>query len=70
VQLLPLVAADKVQWDRPAGAPQPAEPDEVIAYERLAARAHELPAGQEVTVTGPLKESDTGYLLEVRTFAL
>jgi galactose oxidase len=70
VQLLPLVAADKVQWDRPAGAPQPAEPDEVIAYERLAARAHELPAGQEVTVTGPLKKSDTGYLLEVRTFAL
>ncbi|GHO97424.1 hypothetical protein KSF_074720 [Reticulibacter mediterranei] len=70
VQLLPLVPSNKVQWDRHAGAPQPAEPDEVIAYERLATRVHELPAGQEITITGPLKQSDTGYMLEVRMFAL
>jgi len=54
----------------PPVRPQPAKPDEVIAYERFAARVHELPAGQGVTVTGPLKKSDTGYLLEVRTFTV
>jgi galactose oxidase len=70
VQLAPLVPADKIQWDRTAGAPQQLAADEQGAYDRLAAKAPELALGQRVTVTGPLKKTDAGYHLEVRLFTL
>jgi hypothetical protein len=59
VQLSSIVPADKVQWDPVAGAPEPLDPEEEAAYGRLA-------ADQRVTITGPLKQIDDAYRLEVR----
>ena len=65
VRLVPLNPADKVQWDRPARAPQPALPDEAAAYARLA--THLRGAGAEpVTITGPLLQAGDAFTLEVR----
>jgi hypothetical protein len=65
VQLVPL-ATDKIQWSRAAGAPKASEESEVRAYDELAAR--DLADGQQVTVTGPLKQTEAGYQLHVRLF--
>jgi galactose oxidase len=59
VQLSSIVPADKVQWDPVAGAPERLDPEEEAAYSRLA-------ADQRVTITGPLKQIDDAYRLEVR----
>jgi hypothetical protein len=67
-QLAPLAAADIIQWNRAAGTPKPLEADEALAYERLVATARGLADGQQVTVTGPLKQTDAGYQLHVCLF--
>jgi galactose oxidase len=69
VELSPLIATDKVQWDAATGAPEPAESYELAAYERLATEARERADQQQVTVTGPLEQADGSYRLEVRLFA-
>lgn len=69
VQLEPIAALDKVQWDRPAGAPEALAPDEADAYDRLAGKAGTGQDRQRATITGPLKQVDTGYKLQVRWFA-
>ena len=68
VQLTPLAAADKIQWDHAAQTRKPLEEGEALAYERLAAAARDLADGQPVTVTGPLKQTDAGFQLHVRLF--
>jgi hypothetical protein len=68
LQLVPLVAADKIQWNHTAQTLKPLEEGEALAYERLAAASRSLPDGQQVTVTGPLKQTDAGYQLHVRLF--
>jgi len=68
VLLGPLAAADKIQWNRAAGVPKPLEEAEALAYERLAAASRDLADGQQVSVTGPLKQTDAGYQLQVRLF--
>jgi hypothetical protein len=68
VQLAPLAAADKIQWNHTAQTLKPLEEGEALAYERLAATSRSLPDGQQVTVTGSLKQTDAGYQLHVRLF--
>ena len=68
LQLAPLAAADKIQWNHTAQTLKPLEEGEARAYERLAAASRNLPDGQQVTVTGPLKQTDAGYQLHVRLF--
>jgi galactose oxidase len=68
VQLAPLPATDKIQWNHTIRDRKPLEGDEALAYERLAAASRNLPDGQSVTVTGPLKQTDVGYQLHVRLF--
>jgi galactose oxidase len=68
VQLAPLPATDKIQWNHTAQTLKPLEEGEALAYERLAAASRNLPDGQQVTVTGPLKQTDAGYQLHVRLF--
>ena len=68
VQLAPLPATDKIQWDHAAQTRKPLEGDEALAYERLAAASRNSPDGQRVTVTGPLRQTDVGYQLRVRLF--
>jgi hypothetical protein len=70
VQLVPLAPADKIQWDHRTGAPKPPKSEEADAYERLAADSGNLANTQRVRVTGPLKQTDDGYRLEVRLFTL
>jgi galactose oxidase len=68
VQLAPLAPEDKIQWDHAAQARQPLEEGEMLAYETLAAAARNLPDGRQLTITGPLKQTDTGAQLRVRLF--
>ncbi|HEY9404973.1 MAG TPA: galactose oxidase-like domain-containing protein [Pyrinomonadaceae bacterium] len=68
VALVPLAAEDKVQWHQPPGESKPLEEGEAVAYERLSAVFKDFAAGQEVTITGPLKQSGEGYKLQVRLF--
>jgi hypothetical protein len=70
VRLGPLAAADKIQWDRAAQTLKPLEEGEALAYERLAAASRDLADGQQVTVTGSLKQTDAGYQVHVRLFRL
>ncbi len=70
LELSPILAADKVQWDRPTGAPATLTPDEANAFERLAVEARANADGRQASVTGPLKQLDSGYRLEVRWFTL
>jgi hypothetical protein len=56
VQLGPLIASDKIQWNSAAAAPKPLEPTETGAYERLARGVGVLAGNRPVTVTGPLHE--------------
>jgi galactose oxidase len=65
--LSPLVAADKVQWDRLAHSAEPMEPEEADAYDRLAADAADG-FDHKVTITGPLLQTEAGYRLEVRGY--
>jgi galactose oxidase len=64
VRLAPLNPADKVQWDRPARAPQRVTSDEAAAYAALANRAGQ--GRREATVTGPLRQEGSGFTLQVR----
>jgi hypothetical protein len=68
VQLAPLAAVDKIQWNHTAQTLKPLTEGEALAYERLAAASRDLADGQQVTVTGPLKQTDTRYQLHVRLF--
>jgi galactose oxidase len=68
VLLVPLAAADKIQWNHITQTLRPLEEGEALAYERLAAASRSLPEGQHVTVTGPLKQTAVGYQLHVRLF--
>jgi hypothetical protein len=70
VQLAPLSATDKIQWNHTIRDRKPLEGGEALAYEKLAAASRDLPDGQQVTVTGPLKQTDAGYLLHVRLFEI
>jgi len=66
VELAPLNPAGKVQWDRTARVPQPALPNETSAYVALAAEAGS--AGRKiVTITGPVSQTSSGYVLQVRS---
>jgi hypothetical protein len=68
IQLAPLAAQDKIQWDHAAKTRKPAEEGEMLAYGTLAAAARNLPDRQQLTVTGPLRQTDTGTQLRVRLF--
>jgi hypothetical protein len=66
VQLTPLNPASKVQWDRAARTPQPALPNETAAYPALTTEA-DGEGGKIVTVTGPISQTNSGYVLQVRS---
>jgi len=68
VHLVPLGAADKVQWDHTIRERKPPEEGEALAYEKLAAASKDVSASHQVTITGPLKQTDAGYGLHVRLF--
>ena len=70
VQLAPLPARDKIQWNHSMRERKPLEGDEALAYKKLAAMSTALPYGQQVTITGPLKQIGADYELNVRLFRM
>lgn len=68
IPLAPLTAAQKVQFDNTARTVKPMSAGEAGAYDTLAASVPNMQAGQQVTVTGPLVETPSGYLLHVRLY--
>ena len=70
VFLEPIEAADKIQWDAAKGSIKPLEPSEQDAYSRLQQEAKDAGGALEVTVTGALQRSGTGYTLKVREFSV
>jgi galactose oxidase len=65
IELRPLKATDKVQWDRSTRSAQPVAADEQEAYPALAA-ACQGGASPSVTLTGPLRLDGNVYSLQVR----
>ena len=68
VLLQPILAADKIQWDVAAAAPQPITQPEQEAYASLQDKVNKSGGTLNATVTGPFKHGDRGYVLEVRVF--
>jgi hypothetical protein len=67
VRLAPFGAADSIGWDHRTGRTKPATEPEELAYWRLEGS---ISPGQRLTVTGPLQQTDAGYRLHIRLFAV
>ena len=65
VELAPLDPGEKIQWDRAAGRPEPVTPSEGAAYHTLT-HSSQAARTQQLTVTGPLLQTEAGYRLKVR----
>ena len=65
VELVPLDPEGKIQWDPVAQGPQAAEPAEASSYDTLTRSAGAVGA-RSLTVTGPLRQTQAGYRLQVR----
>jgi hypothetical protein len=65
VTLTPLGPGRKVQWDRAAASPEALRESEAAAYSMLL-RSSQRRHADRVTVTGPLSQTQAGYLLQVR----
>jgi galactose oxidase len=66
-----VVLQNKLQWNFKKKAARQAEPDEQKAYEVLTLKRNEAKRNDfSVEVTGPLRQTDQGMVLEVREFFL
>jgi hypothetical protein len=63
---------NKLQWNFKKNAARQPEPDERKAYKKLAAKKNKARAEDDfkVEITGPLRQTDQGLVLEVREFFL
>jgi galactose oxidase len=68
--LQPIKAADKIQWDLKTGLLKPLDPLEQSAFVRLQDVVRNVPGSLDATVTGPLRQSTDGIVLEVRQFSV
>jgi transposase InsO family protein len=66
--LAPLQAESNVQLNVANGIRQPLPPEERAAYADLARKTQDAPGPVQVKVTGPLKKTDAGFVLQVRKF--
>jgi hypothetical protein len=66
VQLAPLSPAGKTHRERAARTLQPPSPTEAAAYMALAADVGSE-VSRPVTVTGPISQTSSGYVLQVRS---
>lgn len=67
VRLAPLKGADLVQRRRDSnGATEPPTQAELLAFEQLTHQRQQAPGKMEVTVTGPLQKTQSGFVLKVR----
>lgn len=69
VTLAPLEGPDLVQWRRdPTGATEPPTQAELQAFEQLTRQRQQTSGKVEVTVTGPLQKTQSGFVLKVRKY--
>jgi galactose oxidase len=68
VALASLDRADKVQLDNTGGIPNSLPEQEATAYRRLVAEPAALISDTTFSVTGPIRQTASGFLLEVRHF--
>jgi hypothetical protein len=68
--LQPIQAADKIQWDLETGLLKPLDPLEESAFVRLQDVVRNAAGSVDARVTGPLRESTAGVVLEVRQFSI
>ena len=69
VTLAVLEGPDLVQWRRdPSGATKPPKQAELQAFEQLRHLRQQTPGKMEVTVTGPLQKTQSGFVLKVREY--
>jgi hypothetical protein len=68
--LEPIQAADKIQWDLGTGLLKPLDPLEQSAFARLQNVVRSALGSLNATVTGPLRQSTDGFVLEVRQFSV
>lgn len=68
VRIMPLRSTDKVQLDQTNGVPNPLPVDEAEAYAELDKTLQTAGATAEFSITGPLLETDAGFVIEVRKF--
>ena len=62
---------NKLQWNFKKNAARQPEPDERKAYKKLAAKKKKAKGEDfQVEITGPLRQTDQGLVLEVREFFL
>jgi hypothetical protein len=67
LRLASLGSHDKIQWDHAARAAKPVSTSEALAFDKLTAAVSEgSHKNHPVTVTGPLEQTATGYVLHVR----
>ncbi|MFP5041630.1 galactose oxidase-like domain-containing protein [Parasediminibacterium sp. JCM 36343] len=66
--IYPMVKEDKIQWDHTNRSPQPLDPIEQDAWHNLENDVRAYGGSFNVTITGPLKKNENGYILEVRDF--
>jgi galactose oxidase len=69
VRLVPLRAADKIQWDHTTRSRKPLGDGEQQAFERLLIAARDTAHDHEMTVTGPLRQTGAAHELSVRLFS-
>jgi hypothetical protein len=70
VALQTIQAADKIQWDLATKLLKPLDPVEQGAFLSLQNQVQTAPGPFTATVTGPLKQSGQGFVLEVRQFSV
>jgi len=68
--LEPIETVDKIQWDAAKASVRPLDPIEQDAYSRLQQTTKNSSGSLNAIVTGPLKKTDHGYILEVREFSV
>jgi galactose oxidase len=68
--LQPIQEADKIQWDAATKSLKPLTPPEQDAFRSLQETVQHRGGSLNATITGPLKKSDQGYVLEVRQFSV
>jgi hypothetical protein len=66
--LQPIAPGDKIQWDATKASPKPLDPLEEVAYLKLHEKVTNAGGPLKAVVTGPLKEVDGQFVLEVRNF--
>jgi galactose oxidase len=69
IELSALTGGHKIQFDNTVRARKPLDAQEASAFARIAQAVKKNPSGHPFTVTGPLEQTPSNYVLHVRQFS-